>query len=312
MSKRIAFILILSILLFTGKSFCKLTDPIPDSTKKSDTVCFKYKFTPGDTLYYYVVSYDSIIIDKDEPLLKKRYERTILVCDSIKNNNRYFLTQELITYLGYESKGNVRNVERDEHPWKGRKVWYEIDSLGNRYTWGYDDTTNAVLSPGGGFQPYLIFPLAESCKKINESWNVSSLDVIPENGLPMPILRQSSLLRARDFLDTLDEHCKRFEYIKTGQGSLQIKSGGESLLVTNVINGYGEMYFSSVNDVPVYYMGKVEQKLKLKFADESEKPGFHFIVSTYTLEKYVPGKKINDESFKKQHGNQKNQKGMRK
>ena len=269
--------------------------------QKIDTVCYKLKFHPNDTLIYHVMSFDSIVIDYGEPLLKTRYERIRFVCDSIKNN-KFYLSVSLIHYLGYESSGNVRNEERTESTWLNRKAWFAIDSLGNRYSLGYDDSSKAALAPGGAFQPQLFFPFGETCKPVDRTWYVESLDELVENGLPLPLVKQSSLLRSEKPLDTLDEHCNRFNYIKTAQGSYKIESETDTIRVTNVITGYGVYDISIEKQIPVHYFATVEQKLTILAGNEEPKPGMHYIGTYYTLESYKKGNLKQEKKNSKKNG----------
>ncbi|MFH1051589.1 MAG: hypothetical protein V1779_11770 [bacterium] len=255
-----------------------------------DTVCYKLKLNPNDTMVYHVMSFDSVIIDFGEPLLKTRYERVRFVCDSVKSQ-KFYLSATLLHYLGFESSGDVRNVERTENPWLGRKVWFVIDSVGNRYALGYDDSTKAALAPGGAFQPQLFFPFKESCKQIDKTWFVESLDELVENGLPLPLVKQSSLFRAEKPVDTLDEHCNRLNYIKTAQGSYKVESEMDTFRITNIITGYGVYDLSIEKQIPIHYFATVEQKLTISVGNEEPKPGMHYIGTYYTLESYKQGKK---------------------
>ncbi|ROL61209.1 hypothetical protein D9V86_07025 [Bacteroidetes/Chlorobi group bacterium ChocPot_Mid] len=276
------------ILLFYGSAFSKQTD---NDVSKTDTICYKFKFNQYDTLVYHIASHDSIIIDYGEPLVKTRFEKVMFICDSIKNN-RFYLSATLIDFLSFESSGEIKNVERKDNPWIGRKVWFAIDSVGNRYALGYEDSSKAGLSPGGAFQPHLFFTLKESCKAEDKSWYVETLDELVENGLPVPLMKQSSLFRSHPSLDTLEEHCNRLSYIKTAQGSYKVESETDTFRVTNIVAGYGVMDISANKWIPVHYFATIEQKLTITTNDEEPKPGIHYLATNYTLESFKEGKKI--------------------
>lgn len=275
-------------MLFLSTCFVIAGQSDSSNIQENNLVCYKLNFRTGDTLIYHVVSFDSVVIDYAEPLLKNRHERVRFICDSIKNQ-RFYLSATLLHYLCFERSGETQNVERTESPWIGRKVWFAIDSVGNRYALGYDDSTKAALSPGGAFQPQLFFPFQETCKQIDKTWFVESLDELVENGFPLPLVKQSSLFRAGGVLDTLEEHCNRFHYIKTGQGSYKVVSETDTFRVTNIITGYGVYDISSTKNIPVHYFATVEQKLTISAGDEEPKPGMHYIGTYYTLESYTEG-----------------------
>ncbi|TAL70693.1 MAG: hypothetical protein EPN82_01860 [Bacteroidetes bacterium] len=261
--------------------------------KKKDTINFKLKFYPGDTLVYIVKSGDSIIIDYGKPLIKSRTEKIKIVCDSVNKDGHFYLTQSLIEFSSTESQGDEKNIENKLSPWLNRNSVIVTDSVGNRISVFVNDSINAALCPGGAFQPYLIFPFNANKKAVNESWIASSLDELVENGVPFPLLRQSSLFRAKGIVDTLGDKCSRFEFIKTGQGSIPVVTEKEQFKVTNVINGFGVMDISITRNLPVHFYSSVEQKLTLHFPNDVTKPGLHYINSYFTLES-LKHKKINN------------------
>jgi len=277
-----------------------------DSTgiKKKDTVCFKLAFHAGDTLTYSIVSMDSIVINYGAPLKKVRNELLSVVCDSVSKKGTFFLSLELLDFIGYESSDGEKEVERKETPWKGRIVQIEIDSVGNRLSWSVDDSTVGAMSTGGAFQPYLFFYFKEPCKGVDETWMVQTLDELPENGFPVPLLKQSSLFRARKDIDTLGEKCSSFEFIKTGQGSINVIDEKTNLLVTSIINSFGIYDISQVRNIPVYFYYTVEQKLTVHLSKDETQPGWHYITSNWTLSQYKPfdavaASKIKAETLKK-------------
>ncbi|MGA2296954.1 MAG: hypothetical protein ABSG15_05325 [FCB group bacterium] len=275
-----------------------------NSTGKKDSICYMLKFKAGDTLIYKVISFDSISIDFDTPLMRYREERIAIVCDAIDTSGHFLLSQSLIEYKGIENHGEEKDVERKTSAWIGRVVKYEIDSLGNRFSYTLDDSSKAALTPGGSFQPYLIFPFQKSCKTVNETWIAESTDDIPENGIPVPLIHETLLCRARENIDTLNEKCMRFEFIKTGQGNMKVMTEKEPIQVTSVINGFGKLDISMTKFIPIHFFCTLEQKLTLHFADNTTKPGLHYINANFTLEsikhyKEVP-KQLKTKS--KQHG----------
>ncbi len=290
----IGFLGILVVLILSSNILKSQYIPIDSSdTKKKDTIFFKLKFNPGDTLIYNVKSNDSIIIDYGTPLIKSRIEKIKIVCDSVNKSGHYFINQSLIGFSSTESQGSEQNIENKASPWLNRKVWLEIDSVGNRLSYWVDDSAKGAMSPGGAFQPYLFFPFNTTQKVINESWMVQSLDELAENGVPTPLLRQSSLFRAKGIVDTLGDLSSRFEFIKTAQGNIPVITDKEQFNVTNIISGFGIMDISTTRFIPVHFYSTIEQKLTLHFPDNVTKPGLHYINSYFTLES-IKHKKINN------------------
>ena len=284
--KKTPFVIFPIFFLFFVFIFDAYTDSVyndENTSKNKDSIHFKYKFNPGDTLVYNVVSYDSIVINFDAPLMKKRYEIIEVICDSVSKKGTFYLRHKLIDFQGFESKNEEKNTERSFTPWLNRSIQLEIDSVGRRYSYKVLDTVGAGMSPGGAYQPYLFFPFDETSKVIGESWIVQSLDDLPENGIPIALLRYSSLFRAFPQIDTLGELCNRLEYIKTGQGNIVVNSEDGIVKVASVINSFGILDISVEKMIPIHYYCSIEQKLTITVDEDEKYPGSHFITSFFTL-----------------------------
>lgn len=289
------------LIVFTCNTFSQTNVVDTSDVKKKDSIFFKLKFLPGDTLVYKVISTDSIIIDFGKPLLKSRTERFRIICDSVSKDEHYYLTIALIESISKESQGNEKNLENSNPPWLNRKIRLVIDSVGTRISGFSFDSLNPALCPGGAFQPYLIFPINASQKAVNESWIATSLDELYENGLPVPLLKQSSLFRAKGIIDTLGDKCSRIEFIKTGQGNIPVVTENDKFNVTNIISGFGVMDISATRNIPVHFYATLEQKLTLHFPNNVTKPGLHYINSYFTLES-VKHKKTGNNYRKNRKG----------
>lgn len=252
--------------------------------RRDDSVCYNYSFFPGDTLFYYVESIDSIIFDFDDVLIKKRYERYRFTCDSVSKKKKIYMTSELINFNSIESKMMYSDVERTETLWLNRKVQFITDSTGFRHGFKLSDSTNPAMSPGGAFQPALLLNIGAECKAVNESWVIEETAGFPENGLPIPIIKQTYLYRARESMDTMDYSCNQFEYIRTGQGSVRVNTPDGAMDVSCVLNAFGRMLISDSLYVPIYYFSTIEQKLTIVFPDGTIKKGNQYTSSNYRLE----------------------------
>jgi len=259
---------------------------------KADTLRMKYSFSKGDELVYRIVAFDSISIDYDIPLKKSRYERLLIKCDSVTPRNTFILSHRLIDYIGFESKGDIEGIKRTGSPWINRVVQIEIDSVGRRLNEIADDTLRAAMSPGGAFNPVLFFPFEFSERLQNQSWNISGMMKMQENGVPYPLLRYSALFKSNRKLDTLDHKCVDLEFIRTGQGSVGIVTEDTKIKATNVINSAGNIYISEELNIPIFYRMTQEQKLTLHFPNDIHKPGWHYTNISYTLDSYNPAPKI--------------------
>lgn len=255
---------------------------------------YKYRFFKGDTLRYKVESFDSIIINYDKALEKTRFEIYEITCDSVTKDKRFLLSFKLLNLISDESIGGLDKIRRTTSPWLTRKTYLWIDSLGNRLSSFADDSLLYALSPGGSFAPSLFFPIKETYRYINESWLVSSFDTLRENGVPAAHINQSSLMRARNPLDTLDYDCVRFSFIKTGNGAINVLTNSQRIRTEASIAGSGVMTISIKDAIPVHYFANMEQKLNIFYPNQDEIPGQHFISADWTLETFIPSKARNE------------------
>lgn len=276
------------IILLSASSLCLAQSDFEEAEKvQADTVCFKYKFQQGDLLIYRVESRDSIVFDDDIPLVRDRWERFIVKCDSVDKFGRFHLNLYFTDYSAVESKGEIKDVMRKSSPWVNRKFYLVIDSVSNRIRSASEDVTNAAVSPGGPYQPYLFFPFKQSCKVVNESWLVSSIDTLVENSFPPAIVEHSNLMRAEDKIDTLGYSCIKFRFIRTGEATYQMKSEQQSLQTNAIINSGGRLFISSKFFVPVHFFQTIEQKLRVYFDEDNYRVGKHFTNTYFTLEEFV-------------------------
>lgn len=259
---------------------------VPDSDAK-DTLDFKLRFYKGDTLIYRSTAYDSIVIEYGRPLMKSRFERYRVVCDSVGENGRFFLSQEMIDFKSIETHADKRNVERESSAWLGRKVFLEIDSVGKRYSLAADDPMKAAMSPGTAFQPTIFFNFDKSKSAVDASWiGEDIVEDYPENGIPAPVIRSSYLYRLIGEVDTLDCDCARVEYIRTGAGNAGIVTKELEMKTTCVINGYGLVDISTTEHIPWRRYETLELKLTIDLGEET-KQGRHFITTEYIIEDLI-------------------------
>jgi hypothetical protein len=311
-SKIYLFSVIILILSASSEVFSQQdsTKIIKDTIQnpKRDTICYKIKFTSGDTLVYYHLAWDSIVVDYGTPLRKVRNEIIKIICDSVSNRGTFFVSQIMTDFTGYESVGEDTNkVERKETNWLNRKISFEIDSTGKKYSSGVSDTVNPGINTGGAFQPVFFFCFGSECRITDVIWIEESKEALIENAYPPAFLNQMTLFKAVPDVDTLNEKCTRMEYIKTGQGKYKYFEGKQQITVNSIINEHGNVDISKEKLIPIHYYQTIEQKLTINTADGVQKPAFHYINSFYTLKeirKYVArnknfGKELNTKNKKK-------------
>lgn len=250
---------------------------------------FYYRFIPNDTITYRVSSRDSIIIEYGQPLTKDRYEIYEVVCDSIgKKNKYYYLSYTLKSYIADETFGKVEKVRRTTSPWINRKINLVIDSVGNRIQSFSADSNLFAMSPGGAFQPHLFATFNEVYKVNNESWIVSTIDTLAENGVPYPILKQSTLFRAQLPIDTLGYETYSANFIRTATATVKTITEDTQILVEAIINLGGTVYLSKKDMIPVIMVATAEQKLKITTPEKEAMPGYHYTSVVYELDQFKP------------------------
>jgi hypothetical protein len=290
----LAILSTLSIQLTYSQIFYDESDVDENYDPKQDMIIheiqeFKLKFFKGDTIRYRVSSHDSIIVDYDDAIVKTRFELYEVICDSVSKNNRFHLRMRLKSYIADERKGRMAPVRRETHTWIGREVYLTLDSLGRRHGVGIDDSTLYSMSPGGAFQPSLFVPFGDTYKFINESWSINSLDTLVENGCPLPLVREAFLFRAEHPIDTLDHESVRFRFIRTAQGAVTVIADDTKMRIDAVLNGSGNMIISTIDYLPIHQFANIEQKMKLKYPDDTELPIWHFNSTDFVIDDIKPG-----------------------
>lgn len=248
---------------------------------KDSTICIKYNFKKGDVLRYYGISHDSIIFNYAKPLLKIRREIIELRCLEANKKGDFLLQQTMISYSSKETIGDSSG-ESNSDPWVGTIIKFRMDSLGIRKDYIPESRDIANAAPGGVFQPLLLHPLGQNCRRINESWILTDTFALAENAYPLPLVRYSYFYRAVDPLDTLGQLCNRAEFINTGQGNYELASEENNIQVTAVFNGAGKTDFNDRN-IPIHIHNTLEQKITIHRSDGLKNYGKHFITSNFTL-----------------------------
>ncbi|MFM8281431.1 MAG: hypothetical protein ACKN9Y_07570 [Bacteroidota bacterium] len=263
----------------------------PDIVNTKDSSRYAYKFLPGDTLLYEAISLDSVLIDKQPPLLRERTERFLLSCDSVDKKHRMYLSQRLIDVKISEYSGISQIVERRSHEWLHKKISFIMDSTGKRYGFGSQDSIQSMLSPGSAFQPIMFQFTGNDYHYINSGWIIEDTIDLPECGIPAPMITYLSSMRAKAELDTLNVHCTRFESTMSGQGTYQTKTtSGQTLRTTAIIAGFTRMTLSKELQIPLHFFGTNENKTTMMLNTSkgmAEQKAKHYVTTNITLKKMV-------------------------
>lgn len=262
-----------------------------DENLPKDTLVHKYNFVEGDTLEYRLESGDSVIVNWDSPLMKERYERVIITCDSVdEQSGHFFLTHEYSLITGKEFKNLYPEKEIDFHPWLNKKVTIEIDSLGRRYSYHYHDSTSSGTTAGGPFQGLIIQPIGKSKSAVKESWiELNDTTMFAENGYPSPKMVRTDLFENMGKTDTLGYEVVRVDISFTGNGEFLVYDKNVSLNMSSITNGHTENYISSELGIPIWAYYTQEQQFEVNYGSGNNSNGMHFTYTLFELERFVPG-----------------------
>lgn len=241
-----------------------------------DTLCLRYRFTPGDTLLYRIEARDSILIGQQAPLVRERYELLVVVCDSVDGSGHFWLRMLPKEFLAQEWMDTLRSV-RPLSPCLQRAVAVQLDSLGQRLT-GSSPRPDTVVCPGGPFQLPFLPPLSASCVRLHESWLVQDTLLLWENATPAPRFARTALLRRFPSLDTLGFRCTEVQCVTTGKGWFLRDS---AFSVRGVVNAFGRLLLSE-DRMPVWSFLTQEIRLQMELGGRALE-GLHYTRVTVRL-----------------------------
>ena len=247
----------------------------------ADTICFRYRFSPADTLYYRIESRDSIAIPGFDPVEKQRTEGLRIVCDSVRNDVA-FLSMQLEAYSERQLSGKDSST-RTQHPWMRRMMRLAIDSLGRRISSSVDGDQRAIASPGGMFQALRLPIIDSSCRRQNQSWMSADTIIVTENGIPAPEIRQHALWRMGDMLDTLGRAAAWLQYTLTGFAGVDVPDSKLNVTTVGSIAEYGRVVFDTGLGVPLSSGIWQEVRFKIQSGQTRNTAGRHLVVSTMSL-----------------------------
>lgn len=285
------FLVLIVLAIHSSSAFSQQEFPKPVI---SDSVSYRYSLVKGDTLLYEVISRDSIITGMRSPVIvKNRREVLLIACDSVTPNGIMYISQRMIDFSSKESDGISKPSIRSFSPWKNIKIWFSMDSTGKRYDFGGEDSLVSAVSPGGPFAPFLFIPLGNGNHLVNSGWLLDDTCDVPENAIPVPIIKHISSMRARPNIDTLGQLCNRLENTITAQGGFFSSTPApiKSTIQSNaIIAAFGIMDISTTLHIPIHYFGTSELKLNVKSMSNGKSSQVqikHFIASQFTLKKMV-------------------------
>lgn len=246
-----------------------------------DTLCFAYDFVKADTLEYRIESKDSIDIEQRGILSKVRNERLRIVCDSVVDSN-FYLTLTTTRATEYQTTG-TDTVFRPGHPWVGVTTRLVIDRLGHRKS-ATSSATQAMLCPGGAFQPLRLPILDSSCARQNQSWLSEDTVLYVENGTPHPEVVQNVLWRVGDYLDTLGRSAQTLTYSLSGKGLVDMTASQLGMQTSAAIAEVGRIVFDRTLRIPLAILVQQDNRFSVFSNSRPKMTGKHLMVVTMTLD----------------------------
>ena len=77
----------------------------------------------------------------------------------------------------------------------------------------------------------------------------------------------------------------------TSQSAHKVNTEDIKMMTTSINNAGGEIFWDTINWIPVYYIHTMEQRLTIEDKTNNNKePGFHYIFSSFILDKFIKGK----------------------
>ena len=176
------------------------------------------------------------------------------------------------------------------------KISFIMDSTGKRHGFSAEDSAKAMLSPGSAFQPLMFQYLGQGYHLINSGWIAEDTVDAPEFGIPAPMIRYLSSMRARPLIDTLDFSCSRFESTISAQGTYHTKTqSGQNIRTNAVIAGYARLAMSEKLHIPIHFFGTNENKNTMIIETSKgniEQKVRHYVTTNITLKKMVSNRGI--------------------
>ncbi|MEY3386151.1 MAG: hypothetical protein RIR53_962 [Bacteroidota bacterium] len=247
----------------------------------TDTICYRYRFAPADTLLYRIESRDSIMVPSFDDVEKWRQEGLRIVCDSVVND-LYHLTLRLEAYSERQRSGKDSS-ERRSHPWMQRTMRLVIDSLGRRLQASVDDSSRAMAAPGGLFQALRLPIIDTSCGRQQQSWISSDTIIVPENGVPAPEIRQQVFWRVGDRFDTLGRAASWIQYTLTAFGGVDVPDAKLNVTSVGSVAEYCRLVLDRGLGVPLSSAIIQQVRFKIQSGRSRSTDGRHHTTSTMSL-----------------------------
>lgn len=229
----------------------------------TDSPCVRYGFKAGDSLVFRVRGIDTL--DFETRIARRREELYSYVCDHVTPSGQQFIRVTLQSARTTENTvGDTDSVTRTSSPWVGRTAYIILDSNGRRVLARQGDTVRSAVSPGGAFQPGVLFVGPDTtCHTVHQrrSWLITTTDSLAESAWPAPIIRSTY---SCTLLDTTvgTTKCTAIRYAQTGQGSFKSITNDVGVVLHSIIDGYGKHILDNTHYLPL--CGEMNSRIKVQ------------------------------------------------
>ena len=250
----------------------------------------RYDFSPGESVTYRVISFDSLVIWDADPhtLVRQRVERVTYYCDTVLPEG-YGMVMFLEDVVVRERVDTLPWAMKTEHPWVGKPIYFLMAEDGQRIR--LRDTLDVPGSmPGAPFQPLLIPHLGGVDTVSPGAGSVFDRDMwLLDNVYPPVKWQGGGLRRILGIADTLGHKNMIVELSETGQVWYTPPVLGTDTLVTHtVLNGGGKYWISLDAGYPVMgeyqLMGNITFKRKKPDGEEDQRTGRQIISMMYSID----------------------------
>ncbi len=221
------------------------------SAQSNKMVSLRYRFTPGQTIAYNVIAYDSIVIYDSvwRRLAVERAETVTFRCDSVRPDGAYVMTLVTTSYSATERRDSLKPVERHTHPWVGRTITFLMTPSGRRLGLLGGASTPGT-SPGGPLAPLLLPNLGADSAAMESADQFDDDNWLVDNVFPPIRWRGSAYRSVKRAVDTLGQKTVHVEIAEVGNSAYR-QAGSDAPMSRGTVNGAGRYFLAPKLGYPV-------------------------------------------------------------
>lgn len=192
-----------------------------------------YDFTPGESVWYEVATYDTLLLNGANQLLQtaEREYTVSFTCDSLVRDG-FAMTMRSHAYSSRERRDTLPSTTRTSHSWLRRPLSFVMRYDGRRVRFITQIDTPSV-APGGPFQPLLLPFVGEPRALTGKSETFKESHWLLDNASP-PVLWTGSMFRSIEKrVDSAGMPTLELAFAETGRARYEPANGVSTEAVTN-------------------------------------------------------------------------------